>query len=323
MRKILLFFLSMLLSLAIVAQQDAQYTQFMYNKLAYNPAYAGSLGTITATGIVRSQWLGLEGAPESQVFNIDAPLNDNRVGVGLNIARNTIGIATNYNADVSYAYRIPLGKGKIGVGLQGSIRSFNANYNDERLISTQGTLLDASIPVGQQNKMTPNFGIGAYYKEEKLYLGLSVPRLLENNIDFSEDATIISKSVRHFYLMGGYLFNLNNKVQLQPQALVKYAENSPLDVDLNVNAIFMDKYMIGATYRVGGSSRGIPAESIDILFSTQINEHLLFGIAYDITISALRDYSSGSIEAMVRYSFRPKNTNGEEVEGDYLNPRFF
>ena len=323
MRKILLFSIGMLLSLAIWAQQDAQYTQFMYNKLAYNPAYAGSLGATTATGIVRSQWLGLEGAPKSQVFNIDAPLYDNRVGVGLNIARNTIGIATNYNADISYAYRVPLGKGKIGVGLQGSIRSFNADYNDDRLISTQGMTLDASIPIGQQNKLTPNFGAGVYYKEEKLYIGFSVPRLLENNIDFSEDATIISESIRHFYLMGGYLFDLKENVQLQPQALIKYAENAPLDVDLNVNAIFMNKYMIGATYRVGGSSRGIPAESIDILFSTQLNEHLLFGIAYDITISELRDYSSGSIEAMVRYSFGPKNTGGNEVEGDYLNPRFF
>jgi len=323
MRKILLFSMFMGLGLTMMAQQEAQYTQFMYNKLAYNPAYAGSLGATTATGIVRSQWLGLEGAPKSQVFNIDAPLSDNRVGVGLNVARHTIGIATNYNADLSYAYRVPLGKGNIGVGLQGSIRSFNANYNDDRLVSTQGTTFDASIPNGQQNKMTPNFGAGVYYKEEKLYIGFSVPRLLENNIDFSEDATIISESRRHFYLMGGYLFDINERVQLQPQALVKYAENSPLDVDLNVNAIFMDKYMIGATYRVGGSSRGLPAESIDILFGMNINEQLLFGIAYDVTVSELRDYSSGSIEAMVRYSFGPKKTEEQEVEGDYLNPRFF
>ncbi len=323
MRKILLFSIFIALGFTAIAQQEAQYTQFMYNKLAYNPAYAGSLGATTATGIIRSQWLGLEGAPKSQVFNIDAPLYDNRVGIGLNLARTTIGIATNYNADVSYAYRVPLGKGKIGVGLQGSIRSFNANYSDERLISTQGTTFDASIPVGQQNKMSPNFGAGVYYKEDKLYVGFSVPRLLENNIDFSEDATVISQSLRHFYLMGGYLFDVKENVQLQPQMLIKYAQNAPLDVDINVNAIFMDKYMVGATYRVGGSSRGLPAESIDILFSTQVNEHFLFGIAYDVTVSELRDYSSGSIEAMVRYSFGPKNTEEKEVEGDYLNPRFF
>ena len=245
MKKYLLFSIfATLLSMTAIAQQEAQFTQFMYNKLAYNPAYAGSLEAICATAIVRSQWLGLEGAPKSQVFNIDAPLYSNRIGIGLNVARYTIGISTNYNADLSYAYRVPLGKGKIGVGIQGSIRSFNANYNDDRLISTDGMTIDASIPIGQQNKLTPNFGAGIYYKEDKLYIGFSVPRLLENNIDFSEDATIISESIRHFYLMGGYVFDINEKVQLQPQALIKYAQNSPLDVDLNVNAIFMNKYMV-------------------------------------------------------------------------------
>ena len=323
MRKFLLFSLFAMLTTVVAAQQEAHYTQFMYNKLSYNPAYAGSLDATCATAIVRSQWLGLEGAPESQVFNVDAALPDNRIGIGLNIARNTIGISTNYNADLSYAYRVPLGKGNIGVGLQGSIRSFNADYTDDRLISTQSMITDASIPVGMQNKLTPNFGAGVYYKEDKLYLGFSVPRLLENNIDFSEDATIISESIRHFYLMGGYVFDVNEKVQLQPQALVKYTENSPLDVDLNVSAIYLEKYMVGATYRVGGSTRGLPAESIDILFSTQVNENFLFGISYDVTVSELRDYSSGSIEAMVRYCFKNKKSDEEEVEGDYLNPRFF
>ena len=323
MRKFLLFSLFAMLSTIAVAQQEAQYTQFFYNKLGYNPAYAGSLDAICATVITRSQWLGLDGAPESQVFNIDAALPNNRIGVGLNIARNTIGISTNYNADLSYAYRIPLGKGNIGVGLQGSIRSFNADYNDERLVATQGVVTDASIPVGLQNKLTPNFGAGVYYKEEKLYIGFSVPRLLENNIDFAEEATIISESIRHFYLMGGYVFDVNDRVQIQPQALVKHVENSPLDVDLNVNAIFMDKYMVGASYRIGGSSRGLPAESIDILFSAQVNKNLLFGIAYDVTVSEIRDFSSGSIEAMVRYCFKHKKSDEESVEGDYLNPRFF
>lgn len=323
MRKIILFSIFALSSVVAMAQQEAQYTQFMYNKLAYNPAYAGSLNAICATGIVRSQWVGLDGAPKSQVFNVDAALYDGRVGVGLNLARNTIGISTNYNADISYAYRVPLGKGKIGVGLQGSIRSFNADYTDERLFAIQSMNIDASIPGGQQNKLTPNFGAGVYYKEENLYVGFSVPRLLENNIDFSEDATIISESTRHFYLMGGYVFDVNEKVQLQPQALVKYTENSPLDVDLNVSAIYLEKYMVGATYRVGGSTRGFPAESIDILFSTQVNENFLFGISYDVTVSELRDYSSGSIEAMVRYCFKNKRSDEEEVEGDYLNPRFF
>ncbi|MEM6319866.1 MAG: type IX secretion system membrane protein PorP/SprF [Bacteroidota bacterium] len=323
MRRFLLFTLVISGAWTVAAQQDVQYTQFMYNKLAYNPAYAGSLEAICATAIVRNQWLGLEGAPRSQVFSFDAPLSDNRVGLGLNIARNTIGISTNYNIDAAYAYRVSLGKGTIGVGLQGSVRSFNANYSDDRLVAIQNTGIDASIPVGQQNKMAPNFGAGVYYKEDKLYVGFSIPRLLENNIDFSEDETIISESVRHFYFMGGYVFDVNEKIQIQPQMLFKYTENTPFDLDFNMSAIFMEKYMVGATYRSGGSSRGLPAESIDLLFSTQINENFLFGISYDVTISEIRDYSSGSIEAMVRYCFKKKKSDEQEVEGDYLNPRFF
>lgn len=323
MKKFILFIAFALVANLSIAQQEAQYTQFMYNKLSYNPAYAGSLEAICATGIVRSQWLGLEGAPKSQIMSVDAALSNNRVGVGLNLARTSIGISTNYNVDLSYAYRVPVGKGHLGLGLQGSIRSFSADYNDSRLQATQIISTDASIPVGMQSKMTPNFGAGLYYKEERMYVGLSVPRLIENNIDFSEDGTIISQSIRHIYLMGGYVFDLNEKVQIQPQALFKYASNTPLDVDINANLIFMNKYSFGATYRVGGSTQGVPAESIDLLFSAQVNKNFLFGISYDVTVSEIRDYSSGSIEAMVRYCFKSTSKKEQEVEGDYLNPRFF
>lgn len=323
MKKFILFIAFALVTTLSMAQQEAQYTQFMYNKLGYNPAYAGSLEAICATGIVRSQWLGLDGAPKSQVLSVDAALSNNRVGVGLNLSRSSIGISTNTNVDLSYAYRVPVGKGHLGLGLQGSLRSFNSDYNDSRLQATQVISTDASIPVGMQSKMTPNFGAGLYYKDDRMYIGFSAPRLVENNIDFSEDATIISQSIRHFYLMGGYVFDINEKVQIQPQALFKYANHAPLDVDVNVNLIFSNKYSVGATYRVGGSTQGIPAESIDLLFSAQINKHFLFGIAYDVTISEIRDYSSGSIEAMVRYCFRSTSKKEQEVEGDYLNPRFF
>ncbi len=323
MKKVLLFTLFALLSLAAIAQQEAQYTQFMYNKLGYNPGYAGSLEAICATAIIRSQWLGVEGAPKSQVLSFDAALFNNRVGLGFNFARNTIGISSNFNADIAYAYRFSVGEGMLGIGLQGSIRYFSTDYSDPRIIATQAINTDASIPVGDQAKYTPNFGAGLYYKSDNFYLGFSAPRLLENNIDFSEDATVISRSVRHFYLMTGYAFDLNEKVQMQPQALFKYAENTPFDIDLNLSFIFSNKYALGVTYRVGGSSEGIPAESIDVLFSAQISKNLLFGIAYDVTISEIRDYTSGSIEAMLRYCFKSSSKEEKEGEGDYLNPRFF
>jgi len=267
--------------------------------------------------------LGVEGAPRSQVLNFETALPNNRIGLGLNLGRNTIGITNNYNVGFSYAYRFQMGKGRLGLGLQGSIRSFNVNYGDERLVATEAISLDGSIPAGQQNKTNPNFGAGLYYKEDNFYIGFSVPRLLERNIDFSEDAAQISHSVRHFYLMGGYVFQVNDRIQIQPQVLFKYAENTPFDIDANVNFIFMRKYSFGATYRAGGSSVGFPAESVDILFNLQVSDQLLFGLAYDVTFSEIRNHTSGSIEAMLRYCFNKKTEKDKNSAGDYLNPRFF
>ncbi len=318
-----LLFISLLFASILYAQQDQQYTQFMYNKLGYNPAYAGSMGLISATGLVRSQWLGLEGAPNTQLLSVDASLYERRVGLGFNIVRHSIGISNRYDFDAAYTYRVPVGKGLLGIGIQGTARYLNANFADERLIAIQAPATDVAIPMGMQSKLLPNFGVGVYYNDEKAYLGISAPRLIENNIDFAQQATIVSREVRHFYLMGGYLFNINEKVQLQPQALVKYAQNAPLDIDLNLSAILSQRYMIGGTFRIGGSTDGGPVESIDLLFSAQIKNNIIFGISYDITVSELRSYNSGSIEGMVRYTFSGLELGNKEEGEEYENPRFF
>jgi len=305
------------------AQQDQQYTQFMYNKLAYNPAFAGSMGMICATGIVRSQWLGLEGAPSTQVVSFDASLYERRIGLGLNLVRNSIGISDRYDLDAAYAYHLPVGEGFLGFGIQGTARYLQANFADNRLIATQAIGTDASIPAGMETKLLPNFGFGIYYNDDRLYVGVSAPRLIENNIDFSQESAIISREVRHFYLMGGYRIKIRESLELNPQILVKYAQNVPLDIDVNLSAIFSDRYVLGGTFRVGGSTGSGPVESIDILFSAQIMENLIFGISYDITVSELKSYNSGSIEGVVRYCFRGPDAVRSSAKEEYRNPRFF
>ena len=156
-----------------------------------------------------------------------------------------------------------------------------------------------------------------------MYVGLSAPRLIENNIDFAQDATVVSREIRHYYLMGGYVFDVSDKLQLQPQLLVKYAQNVPLDVDVNISAILAERYVIGGTFRVGGSSTGSPIESVDILFSATIMDNLIFGISYDVTVSELKSYNSGSIEAMVRYCLKGIESSGKKEKEEYDNPRFF
>ncbi len=298
------------------AQQEQHFTQFMFNKLAYNPAYAGSNQTPCFTGIVRSQWIGLEGAPKTQVLTFDMPLLNNRVGLGANLIRNTIGVTENITTDIAYSYRIRVGMGTLSGGIQTSVRYLKNDYN--KVKATQPVNSDGSIPTGLQSKFVPNFGMGLYFNSENYYVGFSIPRLLQNNIDLADSDIVLSKEIRHFYLMAGFSFPVGDHVKIQPQALLKYVANTPFDADANISATFVDKFTLGVTYRLGGSSITGVGESLDVLIAAQITENLLFAASYDITLSDLKDYNSGSIEAALRYCL------GGKAQGDeYINPRFF
>lgn len=299
------------------AQQESQNTQFFYFKQGYNPAYAGSREALSITAIYRQQWIGLDGAPDSQILTFSVPLFNQRVGVGANITRTSVGISQKITLDGVYAYRFRLGRGSLGVGLQGSLRSLQNDFTDDRLQSTQPMSADGSIPTTMQQKFLFNVGAGLYYSSEKFYFGLSSPRLLKNSIDFDEESTVISRETAHYYIMSGVTIDLNDNLRLRPQTLIKYAENAPLDADVNVSLIIVDRYVVGTTYRLGGSSTTGAGESIDILMGMQITPNILFGISYDITLSDLKDYNTGSIEATVQYSA------GKSEGDEYINPRFF
>lgn len=299
------------------AQQEQQYTQFMYNKLGYNPGYAGSHDAACITGIYRNQWLGLEGAPQTQALSFNMPLRNKRVGVGVNLNHNTIGISETWTLDGAYSYRIPAGSGYLGLGLQGSIRSLRNDYNDPRLVSTVPSILDGSVPTGERSKLVPNFGVGLYYNTQTFYIGLSVPRIISNNIDFNDVGSIIGKEVNHVYLMTGFMLKVTDNIHLNPQILLKYADNSPFDADLNLTALFNNKFSAGLTYRVGGSTVTGAGESIDLMIGAQITDEVLLGLSYDISLSDLKDYNDGSIELALRYCF------GKSEGENFMNPRFF
>lgn len=300
----------------LMGQQQEHYTQFMYNKLALNAGYAGSADAPCATLIYRHQWTGLEGAPKTQLLSYHMPLLNKRVGAGLNLVRNTIGISQTWTLDGAYAYRIRMGNGVLGLGVQGSVQYLGVDYTDPRLVGTQPLASDDAITLAYQQKYVPNFGAGAYFQSNRFFAGLSAPRLLKNNIDFSTAGTVISREELHAYFMTGLLIDLSDNVQFQPQALFKYANNSPFDADFNAMFIFNKKYAAGLSYRTGGNT-GTPGESLDFLLNGQITDNLLLGFAYDFTLSDIRTYESGSIEAMVRYCF------GSSQGVDLVNPRFF
>lgn len=313
MKRNILLAISFVLSLSVYAQQEPQMTQYMYNKFQFNPAYAGSLDGPCITGLYRHQWFGIDGAPVSQYLSFHTPLLNKRIGLGANLWHNTIGLSEMYNLDIGYAYRIPVSRGHLGIGLSASARHFRQLYSDARP-TQQG---DAAIPVGQQSKYVPNFGVGLYFSSQKFYVGASAPRLLQNNIDFADDGVVLSKEVRHLYLMGGVLFDLSENVKLQTQVLLKYVNRAPWDADANLSLIMLDKYTFGVSWRIGGDLDSNIGESVDLMLGAQVSDNIFLGVAYDVPLSDIRVHTSGSAEGVVRYCF------GSSEGDEYQNPRFF
>jgi type IX secretion system PorP/SprF family membrane protein len=313
--------LTLLIFLLIAAlahgQQDEHYTQFMHYKLGYNPAYAGSTGGTRITVMGRNQWLGLDGAPQTQLITFNmAALQSRMLGVGASVVRQTIGISDRYTLEGNYAYRFRMGNGHLGLGLSASVRMIRIDFNRAR--ATQPIETDAAIPGSFQSRFVPNFGFGVYYNTENFYFGFSAPRLLANSIDLSDDGGTLTKEVSHFYGMTGFIIPLGDNVKMQPHILLKYVQGAPFDTDVNTNITFMDKFTVGASYRVGGSKTSPIGESVSFLTAAQVSKNILFGLAYDYTLTELRNYNSGSVEAFIHYII-----GGDDAGAIYENPRFF
>lgn len=303
-------------SLSTYAQQEEQYTQFMFYKLGFNPGYAGGQSGATISVLARNQWIGFDGAPQTQLVTFNMPLLNDRIGIGGSILRQSIGVTSYYTAEAAYAYRIKAGRGVLGLGLQGSVRLLRIDY--AALEGTQSIDIDNAVPPSLQSKYIPNFGFGAYYHTDRYYIGLSAPRLLESNIVLNEEQLLLNKERRHYYFMGGVLLPLGESVQLQPQALLKFVPDVPFDADLNVNFIFAEKFTTGLSYRLGGDAFRNNGESVSLLLAAQITDNLLLGLSYDATLTDLRNHSSGTAEMAIRYGF-----GGISKGKDFVSPRFF
>jgi len=286
------------------AQQEQMYTQFMFNKLTYNPGYAGSFVSPTLTAIYRNQWMGLDGAPKAASLSYTQPLLNNRVGIGGNITRQSIGINTNLTIDVAYAYRIHLDRGTLSVGLQASMRNIRQNWADSRIIVIDQN--DPGIPTDPKSKFVPNFGAGVYYNAytERWYAGVALPRIVSNSIDFSEFGDVLSREVQHVNAMGGIKFEATDELDVTPQVLLRYAVGAPFDAEMNLSALLRNKFYGGLTYRVGGDTN-FAGESVDVALGFQAVEKLFFCFSYDLGLTRLKKHHNGSIEATLRWWFNP------------------
>ena len=292
------------------AQQEDAFAQFMYYKQAINPAQTGSSQGINITGLVRNQWIGLSGAPKWQSLLFSMPLLNNRVGVGGNIYRHTVGITQITGLDGSYAYRLPVPRGFLSFGLQTSVRFMQQNFG--LVTGTQPIEQDESIPVGLQSKNIPNFGAGVYYETKRAYVGISVPRLLRSNIDFSDKGQLITRETQHYYFMAGATIPLGESWELNPQTLWRYLPNAPFDADINLSAIFKKKISGGLSYRIG-------SETAIVSTGLQLGDHLHLGMAFEASFSDIQKYNSGTAEVIIRYFLASKK--GENAEA--VTPRFY
>lgn len=305
MKKNIYITLSLLLLLGFtktsIAQQDPMYTQYMFNALALNPAYAGSRNVISATALYRNQWSGIKGAPETTTFTIDAPINDKKIGLGLQVFNDKLGITNTTGIVASGAYRIRMNKGTLSFGLQGSLSNFRANYQNVELDQAGNTDVAFQDNV---NSTLFNIGTGIYYNSDKFYVGLSAPQLVPNQLA----STQLSKQEIHLFLTAGIVFALNEDFKLKPSILVKQVEGAPIEGDLNAMFWIKDVVGLGAQYRTNADISG--------LFEIQATPQVRIGYAYDHSVTTIQSFNSGSHEIMLRYEF------GYE-KSKFISPRFF
>lgn len=285
------------------AQQEAQYSQYMYNTMTFNPGYTGSREVISALGLYRTQWVGLEGAPRTMNFSIQSPLGQHANGIGLNIVSDQIGPVKNTAAMASFAYTI-LGSTdvKYSFGLSGGFDNFSVDY--DRLSREH----QDPYMVGTVSQFSPNVGVGFYVHADSWYVGLSSPKLLKTSyFDDVKQTTYSAKS--HFYLIGGYVFDLNPYLKFKPAVLTKYVSGAPLAVDVSANFLINEKFTLGAAYRWDAA--------VSALAGFQVSDGIQVGYGYDYDTTKLGNYNSGSHEIFVRFELTGSS------KSRMISPRFF
>lgn len=282
------------LPLLASAQQRPVISQYMFNPLALNPAYAGSTGMFSATALHRSQWVNIEGAPSIQTASLHTSLRNRPVGVGAQVWRDQVGIHVDHGVYGMYSYRIRMSHGNLALGLQGGFNNRVSDFNLLHLKHPDDPLLNDRV-----SRFTANFGTGLYYYNNQMFVGLSVPYMLTNKIFNVPDEISTAREKRYYYLHGGLVVDLSEKFKFRPSALVRMQENQPFAIDLNAMAILDNVLMAGLSYRYG--------DAFIVLTELQFTPQLRFGYAYDLVSSGQNPFTRGSHEFMLNYRFEIKN----------------
>ena len=302
-KKILTILFAFSLGLCL-AQQDAQYSQYMFNGLVLNPAFAGSGASGSIAGFVRSQWTNFTDHPVTQSISYNQPLFYGKGGFGVHLQNDKIGLEQKTSILSAWAYRIHTEKSTLSFGLQAGFQTYTINQNKlDTKDKDDQTFYPEIAPT-----LLPDIGFGVYYKRKDYYVGFSIPHLLQTQININnyQSNLDIAKLYRHYFITAAYRYKLNRDFDLIPSILTKYTQNTPLSVDITTHIMFQDKLWGGTTYRVGDSfsfQLGTNLKQMSRKFSEQIK----IGYAFDLTTSSFRAYNNGTHEIMLIYDFNNSN----------------
>ena len=295
------------------AQQHAQYTQYMYNTITVNPAYAGSRGTFSTQLLHRSQWAGLDGAPVTQTFSLHSPIGSSeKVGLGASVINDKLGPTNQTTFDIDFSYSINVNEnGRLAFGLKAGGHLLDVNFDELNAYSNSDVFLENNI----DNRFSPNFGVGLYYHTKKYYLGLSVPKLLQTkHFDGSQNTSqgfvsSLAKERVHYYAMAGYVYDINEDFKLKPTVLAKVVSGAPFQVDFSANVLYKEKLTFGLAYRLSADISG--------MIGYQLTDDFLVGVAYDRVVTDFGnvDFNNNSFEFILRYEVFKKDK--------LISPRFF
>jgi type IX secretion system PorP/SprF family membrane protein len=296
MRRIFKTFFWLLIPFTLSGQLTPVTNQYVLNPLTINPAYAGNRGALNITAFYRRQWVGIAGAPETMTLAVDAPLLDEKLGLGLIITNDKIGV-TKENQFISYySYKINTGGGNLSFGLGAGVIATNTAWSDLVVIDPgdEYYLIDSRVFI------VPDFNFGIYYSYKNYFAGFSIPKLLGYKFNFDKNKyTLKVNPDQYYYLFNtGYIFNLNSKTKFFPSTLVTFSPGEKVLYDINAHFSFFDKFWAGASYRNNRSIAGI--------FQFSVNDQFRIAYSYDFDLGKLGRYSNGSHELMLRYEFRYK-----------------
>lgn len=299
-----ILWLFLLLPALALAQQEPQYTQYMYNTLTVNPGYTGSSGNLEALLQHRTQWVGIDGAPQTQAFTVQSPFYYEKLGIGLSVMNDRLGPADEVYADANISYIVYLGRTtKLAFGLKAGARMLSIDWARGRAYDEGDPLLQTDF----NNRINPTIGSGIYVYDDKWYAGVSVPNFIRHDYydDIQED---VIASRMHYYIIGGYVFDVTENLKFKPAVLGKIVSGAPVTVDFSANFLFQELVTVGASYRWD--------DSVSALAGFQITKSIFAGYSYDYSVTELNKYNDGSHEFILRFTLPPKTSR-------IKSPRFF